>query len=51
MLLYRRLTGGSDLAGFWKTSPAELLAWAQVIGGQAMKNDWADVPDEGEVED
>ena len=51
MMVYRQLTGGGDIAGFWKTSPSELGAWAQAINAQSMAHDWQDVPEEGEAED
>lgn len=29
MRAYRAVTGGHDLKGFWKMSPAELFAWSE----------------------
>lgn len=33
MKTYRTVTGGHDLRGFWKMSPAELFAWTDAIIG------------------
>ena len=51
MLLYRRLTGGADLAGFWRTTPAELCAWAEAISGAAIMEASEGMEDGAELED
>ena len=53
MRLYLGVTGGKDLRGFWKMTPAELTAWAEarVDVGNAGSDGFEDMAPGEEIED
>nr|DAV14209.1 MAG TPA: hypothetical protein [Caudoviricetes sp.] len=51
MMIYRRVTGGNDLRGFWRTTPAELAAWAEAITGEQIDDEAAGLEEVEEDED
>ncbi len=50
-MIYRQVTGGHDLSGFWRTTPAELTAWADAITGDRIDGEAAELKDDEEDED
>lgn len=50
MRAYRAVTGGHDLRGFWKMSPAELYAWCEATG-TPKRDMFEDMEPGDEIED
>ena len=51
MRIYLGVTGGANLAGFWKTSPAELMEWAEAKSGAGSRDGFEDMEMGEELED
>lgn len=53
MQLYLHVTGGRNLKGFWKMTPAELTAWAEARAGSgsAAGDGFEDMLPGEEIED
>jgi hypothetical protein len=50
MRAYRAVTGGHDLSGFWKMSPAEVFAWSESMG-EEKRDIFEDMTPGDEIED